>query len=480
MNRFLLAKLQLDHILSHRDPRKRQEAVETVPCNLLEAYQDIMGRINSCEKDDRDLALKIFSWLFHTQRSLRMSELREALAVREDDQDIQEDYLLDAQDIIDCCKSMVMYEEESDIVGFAHYTVQHFLQSEYLPSLLTRVDLAKLCLTYLLFDVFGEGACVEKLSWECRLNTLKFSEFAAKFWGYYSQGEGEENERVRRYIFLLISSKPKKESMVQLQSYSPGPSGYPIGNYPQNRTGLHILASQGLSKILKTMMSNGDDHNIDVLRNYFGLNEWTEESSKAIGMIKDVDDIGHTALHLAARNGHSECAKILLEMGSTGTEMTEKGWTPLHMAARYGQIRIVGLLLDSGVDPSSTDQYGWRPFHVAARYGYREVVEILLVAGVEVNEQLFKAKSTALHLAARYGRNEVAELLLKKGAQMERQDKRGYTALHLAARNGHREIVEKLLDSGAQPNARDNEGRMPWQLAEQKYPEISSLLESYI
>lgn len=467
----------MDHILSYRDPRKRQEALDTVPCNLIDAYKDIMDRINKGEKDDLALGLRILSWLFYAPRPLLMSELQEVLSVRRGDRGIIEDFLLDPQDIIECCKRMVVYEEEGGVVRFAHHTVRHFLQSECVPFLLTRVDLGTTCLIYLLFDIFGKGACFEQETWNCRLNSLKFCEFAAKYWGYYLQGDGEESESVRKDIFQLIDSKPKSESMLQLHFYSPG--CYRFDNFPKGRTGLHILASQGLAKILKMALCNARGNLVNEFCKYFDLNEWTGEFSNVFGMIKDTDETGHTAFHLATRNGHTECTKILLEAGSTGTERTKTDWTPLHMASRYGQTSIVRLLLENGVDPSSTDLYGWSPLHIAARYGYKDVVKTLLEVGVNVNEHLFKAKATALHLAARYGRREVVELLLEKGARVETQEKRGFTALHLAARNGHRPIVENLLNAGAEPNTKDNEGRTPWDMAGKKYPEIGSLLESH-
>ena len=63
--RFLLAKLQLDHVLSPRDPRKRKAAFKSVPKTLDSAYDEVMKGIDINERSgDKELALKIFSWLY--------------------------------------------------------------------------------------------------------------------------------------------------------------------------------------------------------------------------------------------------------------------------------------------------------------------------------------------------------------------------------------------------------------------------------
>jgi len=79
--------------------------------------------------------LKILSWLFRAQRVLRMDELLEALVVEEGDQGLEQDYMLDAAAVIECCKSLVLYEESSGLVRFAHETVQTFI-ARNIPNLL--------------------------------------------------------------------------------------------------------------------------------------------------------------------------------------------------------------------------------------------------------------------------------------------------------------------------------------------------------
>ena len=109
--RFLLSKLRLDHILSFREPQQRLQAVReitnNVPNNLSEVYKGIMARI---EDNDRDLAMKIFSWLFRAWRILLMDELLEALVVEETGTDLDREFLLEPSDVIRCCNGLVIWE----------------------------------------------------------------------------------------------------------------------------------------------------------------------------------------------------------------------------------------------------------------------------------------------------------------------------------------------------------------------------------
>jgi hypothetical protein len=61
------------------EPRKRIEALETVPMEMYVEYTEVMKRIE--HSGDKDTALRILSWIFRAQRTLYMDGLLEALVV---------------------------------------------------------------------------------------------------------------------------------------------------------------------------------------------------------------------------------------------------------------------------------------------------------------------------------------------------------------------------------------------------------------
>nr|POE72216.1 glycerophosphodiester phosphodiesterase gde1 [Quercus suber] len=94
------------------------------------------------------------------------------------------------------------------------------------------------------------------------------------------------------------------------------------------------------------------------------------------------DASGETALHVAARFGLEECARILLATSGTfgvNVELAEKtyGWTPLFIACVDGHIKIVDLLIAKGAHISNKDFSGWTPQEHAALRGHLDVARRL-------------------------------------------------------------------------------------------------------
>ena len=82
----------------------------------------VMERIEHSDDGDMRLALKILSWIYRARRTLFMDELLECLAVEDGNTDLQRDFLLGSA-VIECCKSVIIYDESSGAVRFTHYAV---------------------------------------------------------------------------------------------------------------------------------------------------------------------------------------------------------------------------------------------------------------------------------------------------------------------------------------------------------------------
>ncbi|CAI5506880.1 unnamed protein product, partial [Closterium sp. Naga37s-1] len=65
------------------------------------------------------------------------------------------------------------------------------------------------------------------------------------------------------------------------------------------------------------------------------------------------DDEGRTALHMAAANGHTEIARLLIQRGAPVNAVNRQGNTPLHWAAVNGRDSMVHLLIAAGASPSA-------------------------------------------------------------------------------------------------------------------------------
>src|ERR1700759_4694171 len=95
--------------------------------------------------------------------------------------------------LVDCCGGLITVETESQVIRLVHYTAQEYFQRQA-ESLFPEVqaNIAGACLTYLLFDDFASGPCLDKKLLSERIQQFKFLEYAASYWGEHTRGPLED------------------------------------------------------------------------------------------------------------------------------------------------------------------------------------------------------------------------------------------------------------------------------------------------
>ncbi|KAK9694629.1 Ankyrin repeats (3 copies) [Popillia japonica] len=97
------------------------------------------------------------------------------------------------------------------------------------------------------------------------------------------------------------------------------------------------------------------------------------------------DTAGYTALHYAARNGHSDICKCLLARGSDVNAVTKAGLaTSLHRACSAGYYNIVKILLEHKADVNLQDSDGKTALHRAASAQNKPICEQLLAVSSDL------------------------------------------------------------------------------------------------
>ncbi|KAK1929101.1 Ankyrin-3 [Phytophthora citrophthora] len=151
-----------------------------------------------------------------------------------------------------------------------------------------------------------------------------------------------------------------------------------------------------------------------------------------------------TSLHLYARCGRADVARIQLQHGANTEIRDAQGLTPLLLAARYNQLQVLQLLLQHGARtdafaPLDTDfGHGGELgtcLHFAAESGHVQILKFLVTAAaLDPDERTCGSQEiTALHLAAWLGRADVVRFLVARAeVDINARDAHGMTALHHA------------------------------------------------
>jgi hypothetical protein len=94
-------------------------------------------------------------------------------------------------------------------------------------------------------------------------------------------------------------------------------------------------------------------------------------------VVNSTDADGNSPLHWAARKGHMEVAKSLLEAGANVNVQNLEAATPLHWAARKNHGELLALLLGANADTELQNKWGATPLAQAEGFGQAVAVSLL-------------------------------------------------------------------------------------------------------
>ncbi|XP_005093507.2 uncharacterized protein LOC101862335 [Aplysia californica] len=192
---------------------------------------------------------------------------------------------------------------------------------------------------------------------------------------------------------------------------------------------------------------------------------------------------GHTALHHAARHGHFDIVRLLLESGANVDAKNNFRCTPIYSAIEGLQRQVAHLFIEWGCNVHTKNAKKLTPFEVVKNDEFRQflvglyehyssIVPKIMKGDKELMEKVIRDHisgkkefcclrsrcingSTLLHTASYYGYQDIIKDLLQLRVDINLQDYKGAAPLHRAKDH---ETMLILMDNGANISAEDAEG----------------------
>ena len=449
--RFLLARLHLDSLIAKTTLRKVRSALKSLPEELDGMYDQVLERIRNQGPERAELALKVLGWIRYAARPLTLLEIQHALAIEPGDACFDEDGIPKMELVLSVCAGIVTVRE-NHIMGLVHYTAQEYLERrafDYLPN--AQTEIARACLTYISFDEFAQGPCLDDEIFELRLKDYPLLQYASKYWPHHGRGDPEKEikadalEFLRQGPMLMSSIQVLHAPDLHTKNYSQ--------KYIHAVGSLWFAASFGLSYLATALLDDGAAIEAEDSRGQRPLHRASSNGYREIvnllldhgAEIEAQDDLGCTPLLWAAAHGHLEIAQSLIAHEASFQACNFRGWTALHFAASNGNGRVIRLLLDQGADTDARDHYGATALYRAAENGDPASAQLLIEKGSKIDMKN-EFDQSALHRAADIGHLAVARLLLEHGADFKSNDYYGWTPWYRAKDHGHEEVARVLSE----------------------------------
>ncbi|KAJ7481671.1 ankyrin repeat-containing domain protein [Mycena latifolia] len=509
---FLLAKLQVDSLMTKHTVKAVRNALRNMPDNLNSSYDEIVDRINRQSEDDKALAWRTLSWITNAKRPLRPSELREALAVEEGSKKLDSDNLLDIDTILSVCASLVVINEADRRLRLIHFTAQNYLeqvQSTIFPHAATEITAT--CITYLSFDIFSrnEDDAIPLFYQN------PFFNYAVEYCLIHARGPPEV--RIKQLIlafladcqpwwqlwkFRIWSDRPKSNAMSKLWIASLFHLKEICRDLIQEDGQIDEAARDGLTDILGLLIYHDGNVNtkradgivLDLASGYHYdvvkllIEHGADVNAQCGSILQAACSFGHedivklliehgadvnaqggeygSTLQLASRAGHKDIVKLLIEHRADLNAQSEEYGSVLQDASGAGRGDVVCMLIEHGADVNVQGGHYGSALQLASGAGHKDIVKVLIEHGADVNAQGGEYGS-ALQLASGAGHKDIVKVLIEHRADLNAQSEEYGSTLQLASRAGHKDIVKVLIEHGADVNAQGEGeyGRSALQLA---------------
>ena len=354
--------------------------------NLGDSYKAALVRIKALGEEKTRLGMGVLMWISHSRRPLQVDEICHAVGIRVGSNDLDNNDIPEISTLIGCCQGLITIDRDTSTIRLINFTLQEYLCAH--PNLFDRAHstMAETCLTYLNFKhvkALSAGTFTDP-------QATPFLEYSSLYWGTHMRMG--PSARSREFALQLLGQFDGHISAKLLWKSINGelPLDCDTGDKPFSA--LHCVSYFGIAEVINALIE---------------INRWD---------VNETDGAGVTPLIWAARYGHEEAVRLLLQKKDIQPDQQDGNYdrTALSWAAGNGHERIVRLLLGrKDVNPNNSSKSGRTPLSWAAENGREGVVELLLGPGDVNPNSLDRNGRPPISYAAAGGHGGVVKLLVE-------------------------------------------------------------------
>ena len=227
-------KCQFDVLCSCISDRKINDCLDRIPAGLDETYIRILARLRTDHSSDIDMIRKMFHWLVHSLRPLKLIELAEAITL-DQTQDMMDFSAMatDPSDILRFSGGLVTNTDNGNIVGLAHFSVKEFLISDriqrssvrefYAGASELQLELTTTCLNYIMMNDFRDGQFYSMKQWASRISKYNFLSYAAHYWvEHYHSLPGSYCDSLNQVLLRFFTAPEYAQTCLAWQQIEQG------------------------------------------------------------------------------------------------------------------------------------------------------------------------------------------------------------------------------------------------------------------